>query len=520
MNALLHRKLDLGIATTDVVMLGHCLVDGQVWSFLRSREREIAILARTIDPEVKAFRTGKCLAFEYRAFPEQDPSGREAALLERVAALMVKQEETLARAIEVPEEGDRRFPLPRLVGTGTADGMSEFRLAVAGHPSQVVLAVGDRGRNPLELFRWSARVDWGGTEPADEPRWLVQRYFLTVVAKFLAGKAGARGEGRDARHAAASRFVYFDLKRPHVNRSALRSLAVAAGEALVLSMEVPSPCANQCVFCAPADRMATEEKIPEAVMLAEADRVLGPLEAKLQAAGRVDVVLTGRDALSSGGILPLLAKIRALRKVEQITIISPGTKLTQREFVLELKKASVSGVVLTILGPDGLSHDLVAGREGAFEDLLESIRNLDAAGLRWELNTVVVQHNVEKLPRTLSRATLLGSKVRLYAYVSEPFVPMAQALSCAVRHSELAAILEANRTVALESLSTIHYVPLCLLPEWARPLSGHSSQSFPDAPPEPPPPCQECPAHRTRCGSIGTRYLELFGYDELKSMPR
>ena len=509
MKAFFKRSLSLGYGKVD--FLGSCMVAGTAIYFLRSEQRDMALIAARRVADKKAFRQGKVLSFEYRMHPGGEPDATQTAQLERFATSLVKREETIAATLDQADGSE----LPTIISSSSAGDHTRFNLELLPGGPQVELLVGERGRFDLDLFFWSVSVGEGCEQLAQDQLGRIQHFILWLTAGYMLGETlpGTKSGTKELTSKAV--FVYFDLKRPYINKVTLEEIQVQRGDNLVVTIEVPSPCDNRCIFCAPAELLADEELLPRTTVMAEANRVLEELAPLIADASRVDVSLAGRDALNSDSILPLLDLLRSERKIDRITVVSPGTKLVDREFVARLRDRSLDCVNFTILGPDAAVHDAVTGRNGAFDDLVKSVQNLKEAGILFEFNSVVVTQNIEHLGGTVETAGRLGSGVRLYAYVSEPFVPLSRAEGCAPRYTEIAQALESNRAVCEDGLVSIHYVPLCLLPEWARPLAGHSSQSFPDAPEEPPEPCTRCPAYPERCGSIGTHYIELFGIEEL-----
>jgi hypothetical protein len=247
----------------------------------------------------------------------------------------------------------------------------------------------------------------------------------------------------------------------------------------------------------------------------ELERLLAALRPEMESASEVDVSLAGRDAFAMPGIAELAARIRAERLVSRLTAVTPGCRLTDVTLVERLRGAGIDAVVLTLLGPDASTHDRVAGRKGAYRDLLTSIRNLKNAGIGWELNTVVVRQNLRCLARTVARAEQLGARIRVCHFLSEPEIPDGQVRRCMPRYSSVARIAGFHRELFERAISSIQYVPLCVLPEWARGLAGDSSRQSPEPPDVLPSVCAACPEYQRRCISVGRRYLRIFGEGEL-----
>jgi len=312
-------------------------------------------------------------------------------------------------------------------------------------------------------------------------------------------------------------YLYFDLARAEFNRDALARAVSLDGQNLVLSLDVPSRCDNRCVFCAPSEEMG-DATADCAGVLAELETVIDGLEEVFERTGRVDANLVGLDVFNFQGLQEVLLLLRRTGRLTMVTAVSPGTRLKDAEFVAMLKAEGLDSVTLTLLGPGPSEHDAVAGRKGAFADLAASIANLQDTDLDWELNTVVVKDNLELLPETIEKAMEFGSRARVYIYTSEPFVSRELAEACQPRYADLASVLDRARERIGRKILSVHYVPLCVLPEWARELAGHSSQRHPDAPEEPPPACRKCHKYLAGCNSVTAHYLDIFGDEELSTL--
>ena len=518
MKSLLTRTIDVGRGSIGYLGVGTAPAH-RVW-FLRSGGREIALLASLRQPHRRSFKEGRKLQFEYRTWPEDNLNASEAALLERFITRLLRGEDHLAAEIAAPNAPS---PLDGATNVTSRDGMDTLVLPITagtGFPlASVVVRIASRGTFPLDVLNWSAQVECDLPELPAAALVQIQTAFLSIIACHLLGLP-IPGIGQpEEKHNNPTRFAYFDLKRPDFNRRTLDHLRVQPGDNLVVSIEVPSSCHNRCIFCAPSHGEGPERQaLSTSQAMEEIDGILAGLHPQLTAAHRTDVVFAGRDAFNSDFFLPVLRRIRSQSEVTRVTVVSPGTRLEDEAYVHQLAASTLSGVTLTLLGPDAAVHDHIAGRPGALASLEQGIDNLAAAGISWELNTVVVKDNLPHFPETLKTAGRLGSKVRVYTYVSEPFVPLEQAQACAPRFGDFAALLVQHKELVEQHVAAIHYVPYCLLPDWAKPLSGHSSQSFPAPPDELPEACKSCSAHPDHCGSVSSHYLQLFGDAELLSL--
>ena len=503
--------------------LGMSIVDGRAFFFGRKEELEVALIASAGEPGVKYFKVGRTLGFEYRSHPRD---ARELAIgrfAERFVSGVAKREEQIAQALE-REESEGRFRFDgrtgpaRLVSFMERDDHMVFRLVLASGERGVRITVGDRGSYPIPLFAWSAAVEVEGDEASTEEQMALQQFLLVLVARFMLGLAPPGQEEVERRQEVSGpAYLYFDLTKPEFNRDALKRAASLDGQNLVLSLDVPSRCDNRCVFCAPSEGMGEAADDCDDV-LKELQYVLENLSEVFERTGRVDANLVGLDVFNFSGLEALLKQLRGTGRITMVHAVSPGTRLKELDFVRKLKAGGLDSVTLTLLGPGAEVHDAMAGREGAFDDLAASIANLPEVGLDWELNTVVVKGNLKSLPETLEKSMELGSRARIYVYTSEPFVSRALAEECYPRYTDLASVLESAGEGAASNILSIHYVPLCVLPGWARQLAGHSSQRYPDAPEEPPPACRKCSKYLSGCNSVTAHYLEIFGDEELNSL--
>ena len=521
MKKLLTRPMEVGAEAGE--FLGMCIVEGRAFFFGRKEGLEVALIASAGEPGVKYFKVGRTLGFEYRSYPRDARELAVGRFAERLAAGVVKRETQVTAALE-REEAEGRFVFDGRAGPARLQSFMErddhmvFRLALAAGERNVRISFGDRGQYPLPLFAWSAAVEVEGGEESPDEQMTLQQFLLVLVARFMLGLAPPGQEEVEGRQEVSGpAYLYFDLARAEFNRDALARAVSLDGRNLVLSLDVPSRCDNRCVFCAPSEEMG-DAACDGAGVLAELGTIIDGLSEVFERTGRVDANLVGLDVFNFQGLRELLQLLRGTGRLTMVTAVSPGTRLKDAAFVAMLKAEGLDSVTLTLLGPGPSEHDAVAGRKGAFADLAASIANLQDAGLDWELNTVVVKDNLEVLPETIEKSMELGSRARIYVYTSEPFVSRKLAEECYPRYTDLASVLESVGEGFGGKILSIHYVPLCVLPEWARELAGHSSQRYPDAPEEPPSACRKCHKYLAGCNSVTAHYLDIFGDEELRAL--
>jgi len=543
--------------------LGMVTLPGRALFFAVGGGQEVVLSARRKEAGTRAFRTGKQLQIDYRRFPSHSPERGIAPLLEELAGRILAREVDLAARIDAVRADVATVPArgvsDGLPGTGTADGSANttvpargvsdglpgtgpaverwhegdvlcLRTAAGDGREPLLVRVGPRGRFPLDLFHWSAGVMLDDGSPADSLVPAAQALLLETVGRLLFDVAPPGIARNEASPTGPATYFYFNLGRRGIDAGAPDSPATgssckAAGGSpfrptippgpLVLCLDVPSTCENRCLFCAAGSDDTHRIRQAQEGAAGELRRILDLLRPAIAASPRVDVSFTGRDALAMPGIVELAARIRKEPNIGRLTAVTPGCHLTDVRLVQRLREGGIDSVVLTLLGPDAATHDRVAGRKGAYRDLLASIRNLKAEGMGWELNTVVVRQNIRLLARTLARVESLGARVRLYHFLSEPEIPSDMVRRCMPRYGSLARILDCHRPLVERAVSSIQYVPLCVLPDWARPLAGDSSRQSPEPPDSLPTACAACPEFGRGCASVGRRYLKIYGDGEL-----
>lgn len=509
MDSLLSRQLDFPRGTAS--FLGNCRVGRRACYFLRIEQHDLVLVASIAPPEeARPFARGKHLYFEYRQASDTPLGASNTAVLERFTRLLLQSEARIFATLSQAAGDVETIPGLVVVSQSKVDDRDCFQLKVGPREVAVEVVLARRDHLPLRIFRHGARVTFANACDGDVGvTGAVQQFLLLRVAQYLlefplpeATSMPIDTEVVGGREV----FAYFAPGRPDFSASLPM---LEPGDRLRLSFEVPSQCGHQCVFCvawAPCD--AVPAPLPEAALTDSAAAILGTV-APLTTA--IDVVFVGQDALTHPGFVDLVATFRKHGAVQRIAVVTPGTTLATPGIAQGLAAAGLDTVILTLLAPEAPLHDRLVGRPGAFADLQQALPLMDRAGLAWEFNGVLLKENLPHLPALLKHVQAQNRKIRLYLYTSEPMVPLEQAARCAPDMAEVERFLEGHRTLVMAAVSSLHYAPLCRLPEWARPLASHASQSLP-APASPlPDACQQCPAYGTRCPAISQHAMTLFG---------
>ena len=517
MKRLFSTEMDLGRGSLD--FLGNCIVAGRACYFVRLGERDVLLVAELrSDSSGRTFARGEHLCFEYRSVGPAPLSALATTVLERFTLRLLRQEARIADTLRETQDGTEGMAGITVSGVAQDGDGERFDLQVGDDGRKVTVSVGSPGCHPLPLFRWTFRVT---TDEAAPPHILgaIQHFLLLYCAHRVLEKpfqAAAAGPDLGSTEPGREVFAYHAPARKDHADGAIPELQ--AGDRLRLSFEVPTRCSQRCVFCVAWKECGRDEEVlTQEQLLAAASRLLSDLSNAPDAV-KADVVLVGQDALTHQGFPELVRLFRTNARVSRITVVTPGTDLARAGLSDELSEAGLDCVVLTLLAADAMEHDRLAGRDGAQTDFNLATRSLTAAGLDWELNTVVLRANQDSFPALLEHAADLGRRVRVYLYTSEPMVSPEQVSQCTPDIVAFAALLERHRALVEDQVESLHYAPLCLLPKWIWRLAGHASQSLPNPATPLPEACQGCAALGARCPSVSASYVSLFGTDGLRRL--
>ena len=148
-----------------------------------------------------------------------------------------------------------------------------------------------------------------------------------------------------------------------------------------LLYEVTKRCQNSCVFCYNVWKEAgayPEEELATADAIRLLDKVFGETSCEF-------IGLTGGEPLLRDDIFEIAAFISS-KKVLPV-LISNG-QLLSRETVSRCRSSGIEHFEVSLHGHTPGVHDRLAGREGSFEEVIDAILNIKAAG--GQVNTVFV----------------------------------------------------------------------------------------------------------------------------------
>lgn len=160
------------------------------------------------------------------------------------------------------------------------------------------------------------------------------------------------------------------------------------------SIAIMRACPNDCIHCSAPSRQG---EILDSIVIKNA------LSQALDM-GSYLITFDGGEPMLRKDLPDLVASVdeRAIA-----TSFTSGYHLSA-ERARELKQAGLYAVRISIDSPFEKEHDRVRGREGAFRDALDGVKNALAAGLLVDLFMVTSPHNIDHLEDAFSLATELG----------------------------------------------------------------------------------------------------------------
>lgn len=126
----------------------------------------------------------------------------------------------------------------------------------------------------------------------------------------------------------------------------------------------------------------------------------------IAAFARPTIILTGGEPMLRSDIYDLAAYARELGLR---AVMAPCGMLLSDQTAARLVAAGIEHISISIDGADAAAHDAFRGVPGAFDGALRGIEAAKRAGLGFQINTTVTQHNVAHLEAILDLAVRLGA---------------------------------------------------------------------------------------------------------------
>jgi MoaA/NifB/PqqE/SkfB family radical SAM enzyme len=124
------------------------------------------------------------------------------------------------------------------------------------------------------------------------------------------------------------------------------------------------------------------------------------------------VVFSGGEPTLRRDLCDLIEYAKA-QGIVNIGLQSNGHRLADKDYVEKLRRAGLSGVLLSLHGSTSATHDSMVGLNGSFDTVLHAVAALEELEIRTTLNYVVCSTNSSELPEFVSLVTSLSDEVRI-----------------------------------------------------------------------------------------------------------
>jgi len=169
----------------------------------------------------------------------------------------------------------------------------------------------------------------------------------------------------------------------------------------LIAWETTRACPLACKHCRAA---AQPEPASDELSTEEGFRLLE----NIAAFASPTIILTGGEPMLRPDIYDLASHARDLGLY---AVMAPCGLLLNDETAKRLVESGVRYISVSLDGASAASHDAFRGVPGAFEGSLRGIEAAKRAGLGFQINTTITQHNVSELPAILDLAKALGASV-------------------------------------------------------------------------------------------------------------
>jgi heme b synthase len=127
---------------------------------------------------------------------------------------------------------------------------------------------------------------------------------------------------------------------------------------------------------------------------------------QIREVGTPIIILTGGEPLLRKDIFDIAAHGT---KIGLRMVMAPNGTLITPEIAEKLKACGIKRISVSLDGSTPQTHDNFRGVENAFNDSIRGIEFAKAAGLEFQINTVITQTNLDEIPKILSLAEKLGA---------------------------------------------------------------------------------------------------------------
>jgi len=127
---------------------------------------------------------------------------------------------------------------------------------------------------------------------------------------------------------------------------------------------------------------------------------------QIREVGQPIIILTGGEPLLRDDIFDIAAYGD---KIGLRMVMAPNGTLLNEDNVARLIKSGIKRISVSLDGSTAASHDEFRGLDGAFDGAVNGIKTAKAAGLEFQINTVITKTNLDEIPAILALAESLGA---------------------------------------------------------------------------------------------------------------
>jgi len=169
----------------------------------------------------------------------------------------------------------------------------------------------------------------------------------------------------------------------------------------LIAWEVTRSCKLACKHCRAAAR---PEPYEGELSTDECFRLLD----NIASFARPIMILTGGEPMLRPDIYDIAAHSTAL---ELRTVMAPCGALIDDASAAKIRAAGITTISISIDGATAESHDAFRGVPGAFAASVRGLEAAKRAGIDFQVNTTITQHNLDEVPAILDLAVELGASV-------------------------------------------------------------------------------------------------------------
>ena len=152
-------------------------------------------------------------------------------------------------------------------------------------------------------------------------------------------------------------------------------------------LDTGKECNYNCYFCYYQGHLDESDTYEEIIKRAK----------KLKDLGITEVDLSGGESSIHKDWFKILDYCN--KNFDNVSCLSNGSKFKDFDFLKKSKEHGLSEILFSLHGYDEKSHDKIVGVQGAFRDILESIKNAQKLNMIVRINCTVTSNNVNHLDK-------------------------------------------------------------------------------------------------------------------------